>query len=630
MKLLFPEKLPLLLLLLSLSLLGACGGGGGGDDPIYLDPEGNPGDLDDRLDDIEDENDNDSGVVDEPSDEELAAREVDITEGNVHLFIPGHALLDEVEPSLETVNLPDALPPGLSQVGDAVNVNMSESDQALLNGTLTLTITYEDADVGDESNLLALLHDGEGFQPVRVVERDADANTVSFQSRGLSRFVLVESDGAEPASYSTGFDPALDAWGIANFGSYFAPGGNSAGMNGYAAWHFANRSEGLAGKYGEETARKVAARAQMAQSETWGVRSWREGQQLSEAEVAFMVRSYLSHFDEPLLLTLGGEFGPERTVLVYAYDTNGFHFYDPEEPGTDQFVGFNGTGFDNYDGLSEYGFMTISVMGNRSDFEGLESEADADFPGSTNIAIDNPEDGEQIDAHETTMSGSFLNELSEETELYVEVKGIGRQLSVPNGNFSNTIEVYHGTNTIVALAGVDASAENNWFQDSPTVLLETEGTLAQTELLVTLTWAQDETDVDLYITEPTGETMWFSNKETANGLTLDFDDTTGFGPEHGTLEVAQSTTVEEVIYHVRVHYFSDDGLDVDATGRVTIVVNEGEPNQDYLTVGFRIGDANSSTAGPDGSGSAWVDIAGVDVENGTIDPDYDPNAEDNP
>src|SRR5690606_4045587 len=260
--------------------------------------------------------------------------------------------------------------------------------------------------------------------------------------------------------------------------------------------------------------------------------------------------------------------------------------------------------------------------GRDGDFAALAQEAAAGFPGSENLAVDTPQEGELVNARESDFSGSFLNDLSTETSLYVEVRGVGRQLSVPSGTFSNAIEISHGINTIVALAGVDASTENNWFKSAPTVVREVEGTLPPAHLLVTLTWEQDETDVDLYITEPEGEAMWFGNRRTGNGLELDIDDTTGFGPEHGTLEIGSATEVLEGIYTVRVHYFSDDGLDVDATGRVTIIINEGLPEQSFLSLRFRIADDNSGESGPDGSGSSWVDIAKVDVVNNEISTDF--------
>ncbi len=173
---------------------------------------------------------------------------------------------------------------------------------------------------------------------------------------------------------------------------------------------------------------------------------------------------------------------------------------------------------------------------------------------------------------------------------------------------------------------MDSSAKSNWFKGAPTHIVEADGTLPASELIVTLTWEQNEIDVDLYITEPNnGETMWFSSKTTANGLTLDIDDTNGYGPEHGTLTTTESTgtttgTIVPGEYVVRVHYYSDDDLAVAATGNVSIVVNEGAAEQESAEFEYTIATDNSGEAGPGSAGDSWVDIAYVDIVNSIITP----------
>jgi len=613
---------PLLLstLLLMFLALAACGGGGGGgDDLIYLDENNNPRDLDDVLEERED----DSGG--EIIDDTPTLDDVVVTSGNVTATAPGRSLLETIDLTVSTTTLSATLPQGLSQVGSAVEVAVSDAHQELLNGPITIAVTYNQGEVQNESNLLALYYDGTSFHPLTVLARDEQNNILTFDTRRFSTFVLAEADANPPASFATGFAPAVNGWDIANYGSYFSPGGNSFGMAGFAAWHF-DQATLLSGAYLAEANRIAAARVQMSQSETWGVQQWRNTQAFKDEDLGLLLKAYLSAFNAPLVLTLG-ENSATTAAVVYAYDETGFYFYDPNIPGAEQFIGFDGTSFGAYGGLSVRGYAALASYGRDGDFAALAQEAAAGFPGSENLAVDTPQEGELINARESDFSGSFLNDLSTETSLYVEVRGVGRQLSVPSGTFSNAIEISHGINTIVALAGVDASTENNWFKSAPTVVREVEGTLPPAHLLVTLTWEQDETDVDLYITEPEGEAMWFGNRRTGNGLELDIDDTTGFGPEHGTLEIGSATEVLEGIYTVRVHYFSDDGLDVDATGRVTIIINEGLPEQSFLSLRFRIADDNSGESGPDGSGSSWVDIAKVDVVNNEISTDFSDEGE---
>jgi uncharacterized protein YfaP (DUF2135 family) len=55
-------------------------------------------------------------------------------------------------------------------------------------------------------------------------------------------------------------------------------------------------------------------------------------------------------------------------------------------------------------------------------------------------------------------------------------------------------------------------------------------------LRATLTWNTNGTDVDFWITDPNGEKCYYANRTTSSGLTLDTDDTNGYGPENITTE----------------------------------------------------------------------------------------------
>ena len=610
--------LPVLLLLTL--FLSACGGGGGGDDPP--DPEfgsgGGSGSFTPKPSD-ETPNPGDGDVIIE---EPPQLDDIVVTSGNISVLVPGSSLLEVIDVAVGTAPLPDALPVGFTLVGDPVQVDISEEDQALLNGPVEVTVTYSDQGVNFENNLVVLGHNGASYEPLTILERDPAANTITFDSRRIYPYVVAEMDDIVPAVHDTGFIPSVNGWDLTNSGTYFAPGGNSFGMAGYAAWFYDNGAQPLNGLYLEQTARFTAARVQMSQAETWGRQPWRTRQSFTDPDLARLLHTFISEFNRPLVLLLG-EGAPSLAVTVYGFDAGGFFFYDPEVPDTARYVTFDGSVFGTYGDLSVLGYAALPSYGRDADFSALADEATAGFPGSDNISIATPQPNAQIDAREATFSGSFLNDLSTEEDLYVEVKGVGRQLPVTNGTYSNIIEISSGINTIVALAGVDSSVENNWFRDAPMAILEVEGTLPPAQLLVTLTWEQDETDVDLYIIEPGGEAMWFGNPQTSNGLELDFDDTTGFGPEHGTLEAGGTDEALAGNYRVRVHYFSDDGLGVAATGRVSIVINEGREDQNTLSLRFRINTDDASASGPDGSGDSWVDIATVDVLENVIDADGD-------
>ncbi len=66
----------------------------------------------------------------------------------------------------------------------------------------------------------------------------------------------------------------------------------------------------------------------------------------------------------------------------------------------------------------------------------------------------------------------------------------------------------------------------------------------QNDLVITMMWNTDETDVDLHVTEPTGETCWYQNKTTKCGGQITDDITNGFGPEMYTLKNAPDGNFE--------------------------------------------------------------------------------------
>lgn len=132
-------------------------------------------------------------------------------------------------------------------------------------------------------------------------------------------------------------------------------------------------------------------------------------------------------------------------------------------------------------------------------------------------------------------------------------------------------------------------------------------TFPASKLLTTLLWDTNRTDVDLYVTEPSGKTVFFRQKEHAG--TLDVDRTQGFGPENYSIggdDAAPGT------YTVRVHYYASRGV-----GRtewaVRILGDEGTGAQRRRTFYGILEHADSGTAGGGGSGPAWNDVCVVTV-----------------
>jgi len=145
----------------------------------------------------------------------------------------------------------------------------------------------------------------------------------------------------------------------------------------------------------------------------------------------------------------------------------------------------------------------------------------------------------------------------------------GVALSVPRDGdaFATTQVLAPGENSI----RVRAEAGGLTVEDDVCVY----ALVPQKDLRVTLTWDTPATDVDLWVTGPDGEKVFYQQKQGAAGGTLDTDVTTGFGPETFTHARALEGT-----YRIQAHYFGGA-----PPTRVTVVVvrGEGTPDEERAT-----------------------------------------------
>ncbi|MEQ1516314.1 MAG: DUF2135 domain-containing protein [Usitatibacteraceae bacterium] len=83
------------------------------------------------------------------------------------------------------------------------------------------------------------------------------------------------------------------------------------------------------------------------------------------------------------------------------------------------------------------------------------------------------------------------------------------------------------------------------------------------DLRVVLTWDADNTDIDLYVTDPDGEKAYFGHRLTYQGGRMSLDFTGGYGPEEFSLKRAKPGK-----YKVEARYFGDRRQNV--TGATTL------------------------------------------------------------
>ena len=91
--------------------------------------------------------------------------------------------------------------------------------------------------------------------------------------------------------------------------------------------------------------------------------------------------------------------------------------------------------------------------------------------------------------------------------------------------------------------------------------------LPASDLVVVIGWNTDGTDVDLHVTEPNGETCFYSHTRTRAGGAITNDVTQGFGPEMYHIPRAGKGT-----YRVQVKYFSSDANRLSTRTRVYVTI----------------------------------------------------------
>ena len=106
----------------------------------------------------------------------------------------------------------------------------------------------------------------------------------------------------------------------------------------------------------------------------------------------------------------------------------------------------------------------------------------------------------------------------------------------------------------------------------------------ENDIKVYLTWDTDQSDVDLWVTNPAGDKVWYQNKQDKYGAALFHDVTTGYGPESFTATRAQPGT-----YTVHVNYFSAGRSNFpEARGEVIVVLDEGTDAEQRHVLPYRL------------------------------------------
>lgn len=106
----------------------------------------------------------------------------------------------------------------------------------------------------------------------------------------------------------------------------------------------------------------------------------------------------------------------------------------------------------------------------------------------------------------------------------------------------------------------------------------------ENDMKIYLTWDTDRSDVDLWVTNPSGEKVFYSHKEGKFGGRLFGDVTNGYGPESFT-----ATKASPGKYKIQVNYYSAGSSNFpEARGEVVVVLNEGKVNEERVALPYRL------------------------------------------
>lgn len=501
----------------------------------------------------------------------------------------------------------DAVPEGMRVVSPQIHIGVDDVTE--FEGHIQVTIPVADDADADRVVPVAFDPDTGTWDTAGAVYYDVDfLGGLMVEIIEPSIIGLVEIP-ADPGPFDTGFVVDRNGWGIDNDGIYLDPGGDGIGMASWAKWLFQRSTVPLANGYSAETEDLLASRVHLAQSETWA--DWTDDRGLQdEASMGLRIAGLLQTTQFPQIMLYGTDH-VEGVVLATAYDGTRFTVYDPDEPGTPQYVPFDpSSGFGSYRGHDSFGYTGLSALSGRATLAAFQEGALDSRLASDALTLTEPLPGQAVDDGLITVAGTVSGDLAALADEAVIYAGSTRFTTPINGgSFSTSISVDQvGRVPLMVLAGPSPADQS---PDSAAAKLSVERQ-AGVVLLVTLTWDQPGTDVDLYVTEPDGETKYYANKIGADGGIIDQDITSGYGPEHYTLDPSQGHSVDAGTYTFRVHYYAAHGGPSYASGTLTWVDYTDPLRPEQHQRSFYIGEASAAHASPgDWDHPSWTTVGTV-------------------
>ncbi len=471
-----------------------------------------------------------------------------------------------------------------------------------------------------------------------LAEIDRQNNTATFQTFHASLFSwILELHGFdEPYSYNTEYMPGADGFQTVNRGSTYNRDGECLGMTSFSLWYFMNRlSMGhFYNKYmtvvGVDSAGTnvfgqniIATRSFISIFQQWNsyIPTVAAQHNLTEEEQFTVIKNALLNTANPVLIylyhdqTAGAR---KHSVLAYGYNDSNISIYDPNHPNTTRTIIYN-TADESWDDYSGYDGIVYNGDGSLNltePYSNILNDAENDFYSSADatITVTSHSNGDNVSTHNTTLLGSITSSevLVTQLEVFVGPASFTADIGL-DGAFDINISLQQGENHLQYVTrGNDAGGNLIVLpNDMVTVDFVLNGIFDLSIILVTLTWDKNDTDVDLYLINPVGDYSCYYNMLTEAGGELDYDDVDGYGPEHWTLELADTIYYNQD-YYVRIHYY-DDHDNGPTNYNVTIMLYEGTDRETTYTFRGNLADDDFDNDGPGDTGPDWRDIATIQL-----------------
>ncbi|MCC7477094.1 hypothetical protein IT575_01435 [bacterium] len=513
--------------------------------------------------------------------------------------------------------------------GTLIELSTDGEDQFL--EPVTITAPYPG---GDVLPIPYYIDEGGALQLCDLTALDPAAGTFSFSTWHASLYTwILENLSEQDASgiADANFRPSRDGFKHVNNGSDYFAEGECLGFTAFAQWY--RRQITGAGPFlyptfnltiGSRTSGQIiTTRAYAALTNVWARNSgsFAGSFTLGDYQQYALIRNAIANTGSSVVLYIYSNFTssdtdpPVHSISAYKVQNGVVWVYDPNYPG-DNTRGFLLAGepgdydFALYDDVyEEIRYQGDGSLYTREPFGAILQDAEADFGGSNNaqISITSHSSGAQISERNPTISGT----VSSGDVLIERVKVLVNEIPIvvtPDllGNFSFKAPLYGGPNYLEFVPywrKPDKGFVVAWYEDPGKFELQTD--VSGAALLVTLTWDTANTDLDLYVKDPSGWWTWHSDKlNDVSGMELDLDDTDGYGPEHVTLEYTDQVDYGEP-YEVWLHYY-DGSFPLKYTATVQLM--EGTATRRVQTFEGFISESNPGNDSPGEGGPDWAMI----------------------